>query len=339
MKIENNTGFLFALTILILILAQNATAQEKSNQLFFAHRDFPPAGAGLRSSHDMAYSAKLKGVVLFGGFDYPDSLSGTWRWNGKKWKQYKQAKGPDERHWHAMAFDENRNRIVLFGGQHGNGGPWRGDTWELVGRKWRLKSSSGPEPRYGHAMAYDPERRVIVLFGGGTANGYLQDTWTWDGAEWKKVRSKGPPGRVFHAMAFNACAHSLILFGGKDSKEKLLGDTWRWKGKRWKRLKKVGTPPDPRYGARMALDTVNQGLILFGGASDKAPYYFDDTWFWNSAKWEKLEANGAPQARLFHAMAWDGKRKVVILHGGNDVGFRTLGDTWEWDGAGWTQVD
>lgn len=46
-------------------------------------------------------------------------------------------------------------------------------------------------------------------------------------------------------------------------------------------------------------------------------------------------ANG-PSPRVSHAMAWDGKRKRVVLFGGQRS--TPLGDTWVWDGASWADL-
>jgi hypothetical protein len=53
-----------------------------------------------------------------------------------------------------------------------------------------------------------------------------------------------------------------------------------------------------------------------------------------------------PEPRRGHAMAYDPRRKRVVLFGGqaftvkpnNILESRMLSDTWEWDGANWTQV-
>lgn len=78
-------------------------------------------------------------TVLFGGLDptgHPPKLSRlTWQWDGQHWVS-RQDMGPAARWGHAIAFDEERGKIVLFGGlsvvpdavdaEHGV----LGDTWE-----------------------------------------------------------------------------------------------------------------------------------------------------------------------------------------------------------------
>jgi hypothetical protein len=66
-------------------------------------------------------------TVLFG---YTQGASGaglTWEWNDNLWTQ-RQDMGPPHRTGHDLAYDSQRNRVVLFGGW---GETILGDTWEL----------------------------------------------------------------------------------------------------------------------------------------------------------------------------------------------------------------
>ena len=97
------------------------------------------------------------------------------------------------RNAHAMAYDSDRGRVILFGGADES--KVRGDTWEWDGRRWKLLSSAGPGPRTFPAMGYDPLRKRVVLFGGNRVlfgrnpdeNRFLNDTWEWDGHNWAQI--------------------------------------------------------------------------------------------------------------------------------------------------------
>jgi len=86
--------------------------------------------------------------------------------------------GPTSRNQHAMAYDSQRGRIVLFGGNIG--GPSLSDTWEWDGLRWS-QGTTGPSSRAGHAMAYDSQRARVVMFGGEAMGIYRNDTWERDG--------------------------------------------------------------------------------------------------------------------------------------------------------------
>jgi hypothetical protein len=67
-------------------------------------------------------------TVLFG---YPEGTSGaglTWELNDNLWTQ-RQNMGPPRRWGHNLAYDSQRDRVVLFGGW---GAGALGDTWELA---------------------------------------------------------------------------------------------------------------------------------------------------------------------------------------------------------------
>jgi len=87
---------------------------------------------------------KGSSAALFGGMasiaapppqPAPALFDRSWEWDGRHWTA-RQDMGPGNRVFHAMAFDESRSRIVLFGGSAAPiGGDnaatgLRGDTWE-----------------------------------------------------------------------------------------------------------------------------------------------------------------------------------------------------------------
>lgn len=94
-------------------------------------------GAGPHQEHPrywntMAYNANEDKVVLFGGGDTSDPLDDTWKWDGSTWSQscpHGADQSPFPRFQHAMAYDWDRRRLVLFGGSAGSSGKLN-DTWE-----------------------------------------------------------------------------------------------------------------------------------------------------------------------------------------------------------------
>src|SRR5258708_2980545 len=77
---------------------------------------------------------------------------------------------PFPRLQHAMAYDSQRARTVLFAGADFSAN--MGDTWEWDGSNWTQQSPpSSPVSRSQHAMAYDSQRSRVVLFGGVLNNG------------------------------------------------------------------------------------------------------------------------------------------------------------------------
>src|SRR5438552_2729789 len=128
------------------------------------------------------------------------------------WTQ-KQDTGPQPRLAHSMAFDSNRGRVILFGGDSLRS-QLLNDTWAWDGEFWTQVADLGPSPRVGHAVAYDSARQRVVLFGGKLTAQDARDTWEWDGEDWTQVADDGPAARSGHVMAFDSKRNKTVLFGG-----------------------------------------------------------------------------------------------------------------------------
>lgn len=182
-----------------------------------------------RFGHAMAYDVVRGRVVMFGGRTNAGTIftQDTWEWDGTSWTPFLPAHMPNNRMSHAMAFDPNLGKVVLFGGLQ-IGGPYRNDTWAWDGTDWmQLAPANAPTPRGDHAMATDRARGRIVLRGGYNGTDLL-DTWEWDGATWSAVSSPAQPGVLaLAAMATGPTGRHVVLFGGDD----LAGATqvtWRY---------------------------------------------------------------------------------------------------------------
>lgn len=256
------------------------------------------SGPSPRKWAAMAYDSKRRRTVLFGGLEgfarTGDSLGDTWAWDGKTWEQLA-TDGPPARDHHAMVYDRDRDRLVLFGGWDAQAGSALNDTWAWDGKKWVQVAAAGPPARAAHAMAYHRGRGVTVLFGGRTPKTYFNDTWTWDGQQWAQAEVQGPADRAFHAMAYLSQSERTLLFGGRIGSE-LFGDTWLWSGSNWLN---AGVPgPSGRYSYSMAYDRSRQQAVLFGGGhknqeSDEWILH-QDTWLWEGGSWQRVGSSGCP---------------------------------------------
>jgi hypothetical protein len=91
----------------------------------------------------------------------------------------------------------------------------------------------------------------------------------------------------------------------------------------------------------MDYDARHGRTVLFGGQVKGLPKY-GDTWLFDGTDWTQAAPATSPSARTEAGMAYDLRRKVLVLFGGNTDnvadGSNTMGDTWTWDGTDWTQV-
>jgi hypothetical protein len=61
-----------------------------------------------------------------------------------------------------------------------------------------------------------------------------------------------------------------------------------------------------------------------------------DTWSWNGTTWHR-ESSAGPTARYFAALAYDARRNVYVLFGGQTAKGPS-DETWTWDGAKWREM-
>lgn len=241
------------------------------------------------------------------------------------WTQ-KQDIGPAPRCGHALAYDANRKRVVLFGGE--TAGDKVNDTWEWDGENWTQMADIGPAARSETAMVYDSSRKRILLFGG-ISDRPLGDTWEWDGENWTQVADSGPAPRRGHAMAFDSARNRTVLFGGELA-EGLVGDTWEWDGTEWTQQEETG--PSMRHRHIMAFDIPRKRTVLFGGLSYNGSA-LGDTWEWDGTAWKQV-ADIGPSPCAGAAMVFAGERTVLF---GGMAASQLYQNSWEWDGKYWTE--
>jgi hypothetical protein len=235
----------------------------------------------------------------------------------------------------ALAYDADRQRMVLFGGASHGVAP-ANDTWEWDGNAWQeMTPRNVPRPRWAHAMAYDADRKRIVLFSGSTQYGTYEfgDTWEWDGNDWQKMTPTNSPGRLErHAMVYDPVQKKVVLFGGVDP-DFISNETWEWDGTSWaQRMPTLS--PTARELHSIAYDATRQRIVLFGGRNDNGTR-LNDTWEWDGNAWQEIFPPTSPSPRTGPTMAYDPGRQKIILFGG----YNSLNDTWEWNGVNWSKLN
>ena len=252
-------------------------------------------------------------------------MNDTWEWDGGYWTQMQDV-GPSPRSLTALAFDSERGRTVLFGGQGAAG--VLGDTWEWDGSDWTQVQDVGPSARSGQAMSFDSDQQRTLLFGGILPGGVTADTWQYDGTAWTQAEDTGPPARQSHGMVYASDRKRTVLFGGANESQAALSDTWEWDTTKWTHVQDIGPARES-----MAMAFTGSSAALFGGyngAQGNPAALFGDTWGWDGKYWVERQDMG-PQVRQLHAMAFDSARSRLVLFGGTAVLERDsqLGDTWE----------
>ncbi len=301
-----------------------------------------------RSNTAMAYDARRKKIVMFGGYSPIGMASSeTWEWDGV-WTQVTPPTTPPGREGQAMAYDPVRGVIMMYGGSQDTS--VLGDFWEYDGVDWKQPVNGGavtPPPLAQPAMAFDDKHGHIVMFGGFTATGNPTNaTYTWatnamTGATgWFRPPSfaaNPPPVRGGAALAASVSGHP-ILFGGAGIGGALIGDSWTIDNTNaWVRVDK----PPGRSFLGMVTDLARDRIVLFGGYAQGGGRN-NDTWEWSNEGWQRLDpaTTTPPPPMGSFGMAYDETHRATVVFGGNisDTAPMFNGNTYTWSGTTWTKL-
>ena len=258
---------------------------------------------------------------------------------------------PPALHWENLAFDQVRQRLVLFGGVT-SAGTYLAGTWTWDGERWAVlvDSVSSPSRRHAHAMTYDGSSSTVMVFGGmfdtrdtalppAQRERPLCDTWLLEDSTWTSAPDTTCP------IAATAAA-TLIVRGPRDAMMLVEGpraslDTqplpmrlFRRDSAQWTLIDSAGPRLPLNANGGSAWDDARSVLVVpvLGGPDG-------GVWEWSGASWRQVRVEVSPPPRRNYAIAYDSRRRRVALIGGlASAPRRPLGDHWTWDGATWSEV-
>ncbi|MFN0252250.1 MAG: kelch repeat-containing protein [Kofleriaceae bacterium] len=241
-------------------------------------------------------------LVIFGGLDENGDRRGeTLEFDGatRALRVRTPQISPTPRHGAAMAYDAERNHVVLFGGS-GLAGPVA-DTWTWDGEQWHvMQPATSPSPRLQASITYDSRRNRVLLFGGRGANGVLADLWAWDGTTWIELTESSivPPPRERAMFAYDPVHDRVVLFGGIASGI-AQPDMWLFDGTTWETLTPPGIP-SARLGGTLTFDAVRGGLVMIGGSVPSPAL------LWDGNQWTAIGVSNTVMAgREYHIAFFD----------------------------------
>lgn len=174
----------------------------------------------------MAYDIESDRLILFGG-GVPGMLSlETWAYdfNTDTWEKMQPSSNPSRRAMHALAYDAESDRVILWGGftntDENDVRIWaydyNNDAWESY------ENLDGPQQHWERGgMVYIPESDRMLLF---TGFRELEDelvgpeTWYYDfnTNSWFEVATEiSPPPMTMYSMAYDHKSNKVIIFGGE----------------------------------------------------------------------------------------------------------------------------
>jgi hypothetical protein len=212
------------------------------------------------------YSPVSGQLVVWGGDTNPSALTITpsnevWSWDGSAWTQETATgQGPSSRLFVAYAYDSQRDRLVVFGGQVGDfvsaafNDLYALDLGTFVWSRLHDGAGTAPSGRFSAAMAYDAARDRYLAFGGHADPGVSNEVWAFDpaGGTWSKLGGGDsftgnplgcmgndreiPQDYVTQDLAaperrstpmFAFLGDTVWLYGGESDCSDHLDDTWR----------------------------------------------------------------------------------------------------------------
>ncbi len=263
---------------------------------------------------------------------------------------------PTGRGYFSMAYDSKMERVILYGGQSGDGLSYpevfnNSDTWAFnpIGKAWEEKRPTpGPMRMSTHALIYNSKSGQIILYGGVNLvdkkkDLLLRETWAYDckANTWKRM-ADGPTGRFGYRLTYDEESDKVILFAGAYMDQRVVKhyqDTWTYdfSSDTWREMKPSINPP-PRHFYEMVYDRKSDRVILWGGwlgekKEDSSVWAYD----FNTNTWSETKTVNGPSPRGYHAMAYDQESERIILYGG---GLEGSDETWSYDPSRniWTRM-
>lgn len=241
---------------------------------------------------------------------------------------------------HGMAFDADRNRVVLFGGigpaTSGAADTDQRSLWAWSGTAWTLVSdgANGPSARNHQAMAYDVARARLVIMGGRQGDSpvspALNDTWEWNGTAWSQAAAQLPAAsaRSHSGAAYDPARQHVVLAGGINAGGNDVFDQYEWTGAAWTAI--AGTIPGGNFAPTLVADG-QQLVLLQSRVTDRQLLTYNAN---TGGTWAAAGTTGPTLTGYAVAPLATGG---LILFGGFD-GTTYPSDTWKWNGTTWTRV-
>lgn len=327
---QNGVGVLFG----GVSLADSASGlTHASDQTWFWVRDqwvqqFPLTRPPARSSQSMVYDSTRGRVLMFGGRKQSDQLQGKvsmfadfWAWQNGDWHQIETATHPPERESAGLAYDRERDRVILFGGFNLK---TEGkvtttvtlkDTWEFDGTDWHEVLHEGPDLSKP-LLVFDQARHETILLGINTDLETAMYRWKPDGNQWQAVTPTTLPTCVNDAaLVYQTHNQKPLLAGGVCSSLTPLADeTWEWDGSNWTLL--VTNSTNRTAGSAVAYDTVQHRVVRFGGSSTFNSVVESSSTVYKDLVWTFLAYRATPVPRSFAVFRRDPVRDVIWMLGG-----------------------
>lgn len=266
------------------------------------------------------------------------------------WTELHPAAAPPARQFHAGAYDEANDRLIIFGGARDNAN-LLADVWVLARAmdtsgvaNWTELKPTGtpPSARQAHVVAYDPGSNRLIVFGGQGDTTMVRDTFILTNANglggdpvWSTNANTtgGAPYRSFGGGVYDPKSNTLTIIGGYGGTQYgIVNDPWILSNANgvdagdplWRKIA-LPTNPSLRIASAPTLDATGDRLLAFGGGNtspfDISTKYLNDTWAFGplssqTPTWTPFAVASPPPGHGASSLTFDTTTGRGILFGG-----------------------
>ncbi|NHI88522.1 MAG: hypothetical protein EAX87_03305, partial [Candidatus Thorarchaeota archaeon] len=312
----------------------------------------PALSPGNRTGSPLVYDIESDRMVIFSGWQkvHADAVcyNDTWTYdyNSNTWTNMSPAVLPPGRTGHAMAYSQEDDRIVMFGGETGwgiNEETLVADTWiyDLNTNTWtNMSPPTNPTPRTFSSMGYDNETDIFVLYGGILTDvSGSHETWLYNltSNTWTNATTASNPGDRWSASLPYDYKNNRLLLSGGGNWDGFNNEIWEYdfQANTWTEL--IPNSASPEVGVALSYDSESELLVAYGGPTSIAEdAYSLGTWTFNltAGTWNNTYSLHIPGERSRQYLAYDIESDRTIMYGGvlPKVGQgEALGDTWSYN--------
>ena len=234
---------------------------------------------------------------------------------------------PQERWYHAAAYDELRDRMIVHGGFDADGTLW---SLDLAGEPvWSAPAAIGTAvPAYQHQMVLDPVRDRLLIIGGTASLSNVPVVSLTPAPSWSTLATAGtPPAPDLRrpTAIYDPIRDRILMFGGIRATNESVTTQALWEltmsdPPTWTELAPSGPLPISRAYHTAIYDPAGDRMLVFGGytASGFTGAMLDDSWQLSLAgipTWSQLSiGNSGPGPRMGHTAVLDAERSRMLVY-------------------------
>jgi N-acetylneuraminic acid mutarotase len=312
-------------------------------------QQFPAVNPPARSDHAMVYDSKRDRIIMFGGRKEATVVrqkvgvhGDTWAWHNSEWQDLAPAHAPSARYFPGMAYDRDRDKVVLFGGYNYNTDgktiESRFDTWEFDGNDWSRVNENGPDVSKA-LLVFDAARHETLLVGVDKDFKAVMQRWDSASSSWKAITPSLLPACVNESqLVYRTETQRPFLSGGVCAGTDFLQDSYEWDGTTWVKLET--SESTEVVNAAATYDTLRNQVVVFGGYPTFQTTPDSTTYVLRSLTWRGVATTAEPGPRSMPVFRRDPERDVTWLFGGlnehsiGDVA-EYLSDLWQYSDGAW----